>query len=306
MTNTLYDALFGIYKKNQSTFLVCDDGTEVSFASFVERAAQIAHVLAGCGVGADDRVLVQAPKLLDTLALYAGTVQAGAVYLPLNTAYTTSEVSYFAEDAAPKVIVGDTENSDELGAIAQSIGTTFLTLSETGGSLSSAADTKPSHFETAHRNPDDLAGLLYTSGTTGRSKGAMMSHKNMLSNAGTLTELWRITRDDRLIQALPTFYIRLLNDERFNSILTQNMHLVLFGSASLLAETHLELEEMTSHHILERYGMVETNMTICNSYLWENISGTVGYAFPVTASATGSLREVSEAVDARTHASHTH
>ncbi|SHH29717.1 malonyl-CoA/methylmalonyl-CoA synthetase [Cognatiyoonia sediminum] len=326
MTNTLYDALFGIHEENHNTFLICDDGTEVSFAKFVERAAQIAHVLVDCEVGPGDRVLVQAQKLADTLALYAGTVQAGAAYLPLNTAYTTSEVSYFAEDAAPKLIVGDAEGSGDLASIAEGIGAKFLTLSQSGGSLSSAADTKSRYFETVHRNPDDLAGLLYTSGTTGRSKGAMMSHKNLLSNAQALTDLWQITSDDRLIHSLPifhthglfvamntsllagaavrliesfsvdeilselpkstlmmgvpTFYTRLLNDDRFKSDLTQSMRLFISGSAPLLAETHLEFEEKTGHRILERYGMTETNMITSNPYDGERIAGTVGYALP--------------------------
>ena len=207
MTNTLYDALFAIHADRDEVFLVCDDGTEISFRDFVARAAQMAHVLRSSGIEPGDRVVVQAPKLADTLALYAGTVQAGGVYMPLNTAYTQSEVSYFVTDAAPKVIVCDHANKDAIDALAEDVGASVLTLSATQtGSLADAADAMPKQFETSERGPEDLAAFLYTSGTTGRSKGAMLSHKNLLSNAEVLTDLWKITDSDRLIHALPIFH----------------------------------------------------------------------------------------------------
>ncbi|WP_108813410.1 AMP-binding protein [Loktanella sp. Alg231-35] len=328
MTNTLYDALFAPHAINTATFLVGDDGTEVSYASFVRRVAQLAHVLRDAGVQPGDRVVVQAPKLMDTVALYGATVQTGAVYLPLNTAYTQDEVSYFLGDAAPALVVCDAAAEAEVAAICQD-STPVLTLAQDGsGSLSVQADGKPTTFETAARGPDDLAGLLYTSGTTGRSKGAMMSHKNLLSNAQTLTELWQITAQDRLIHALPifhthglfvalntsllagaevrfmagfdldkvmaeipastllmgvpTFYTRLLDDARFDRDLTRNMRLFISGSAPLLAETHTAFAERTDHHILERYGMTETNMITSNPYDGARIAGTVGHALPDT------------------------
>ncbi|MEL6573315.1 MAG: AMP-binding protein [Pseudomonadota bacterium] len=206
MTNTLYDALIKPHAKNHATFLTCDDGTVVSYAQFVERAAQMAHVLSDHGLTVGDRVLVQAPKLADTLALYAGTVQAGAIYLPLNTAYTQAELTYFVEDAAPKLIVCDATTADAMAPIADSVGAKLLTLAAGGGTLSRQADTQPSTYATAARGPNDLAALLYTSGTTGRSKGAMLSHKNLLSNAEVLIAEWRMTDADRLIHALPIFH----------------------------------------------------------------------------------------------------
>lgn len=206
MTNILYDALCGLHTDNHATFLSCDDGTTHSYASFVARAAQMANVLQTHGVEPGDRVLIQAPKLADTLALYIGTVQAGAVYLPLNTAYTQAELTYFAEDAAPRVIVCDTKDAEMLAPIASKVGATFLTLDGVEGTLHQQADQQPMTFKTVARGPEDLAGLLYTSGTTGRSKGAMMSHKNLLSNAQVLTAHWQITGTDRLIHALPIFH----------------------------------------------------------------------------------------------------
>ncbi|SPF75756.1 Long-chain-fatty-acid--CoA ligase [Aliiroseovarius pelagivivens] len=338
MTNPLYDTLIAPHAGNSSTFLECDDGTQLSYDAFVRRAAQMAHVLVAAGVAPGDRVVVQAPKLSDTIALYAGSVQAGAVYLPLNTAYTEAEMEYFVADAQPKLIVCDTKDETAINAIATKIEAKVLTLDGAGGSLSATANEMPEVFETVQRDPDDLASLLYTSGTTGRSKGAMLSHKNLLSNAEVLTELWQITDDDRLVHALPifhthglfvamntallsgasvrfmekfdldavldtlptatlmmgvpTFYTRLLSDERFGKPTVANMRLFISGSAPLLAETHVAFEDRTGHRILERYGMTETNMITSNPYNGERIAGTVGYALPgtevkITDAATG-------------------
>ncbi|MCC1494321.1 malonyl-CoA synthase [Cognatishimia sp. F0-27] len=206
MTNTLYDALIAPHADNEAVFLECDDSTRLTYARFVRRAAQLAHVLTEAGVSPGDRVLVQAPKLSDTIALYAATLQAGAVYLPLNTAYTQAELAYFVEDAAPTLVVCDAQEEDAIAEIAARVSAKVLTLAGDGGSLGRAADGQFETFETVARAPDDLAALLYTSGTTGRSKGAMLSHKNLLSNAEVLTELWQITARDRLIHALPIFH----------------------------------------------------------------------------------------------------
>ena len=206
MTNTLYDALIAPQAQNKATFLTLDDGTDVSYAGFVSRVAQLANVLTQAGVKPGDRVVVQAPKLMDTIALYGAAVQTGAVYLPLNTAYTQSELTYFIEDATPTLIVCDVRNEAELLAICGG-DTQVMTLAKDGsGSLSVQANGAETSFETVARGPDDLAALLYTSGTTGRSKGAMLSHKNLLSNAESLTDLWQITDKDRLIHALPIFH----------------------------------------------------------------------------------------------------
>ena len=323
MTNLLYDALLALHLGNDATFVQADDGGGVSYDAFVKRAAQMAHVLAAAGVRPGDRVIVQAPKLLDTLALYGGAVQAGGVYVPLNTAYTQAEVSYFAQDAMPRLIVCDADNQAATQVIAQDIGAKVLTLAKAGGSLRQQADTMPTHFDTVQRGAQDLAALLYTSGTTGRSKGAMLSHNNLLSNARVLTDLWQITHADRLIHALPvfhthglfvaintcllagaqmrlmagfdvdavltempqstllmgvpTFYTRLLADDRLGRDVTKRMRLFISGSAPLLAETHTDFHTRTGHYILERYGMTETNMIASNPYDGARVAGTVGY-----------------------------
>ena len=329
MTNTLYDALIAPHAPSDRPFMEIDDGTILSYADFVRRAAQLAHVLVGAGVTPGDRVVVQAPKVADAIALYAACVQAGAVYLPLNTAYTQAELSYFIEDASPRIVVCDSKDEAALTTLCAPFGATVLTLSADGtGTLPAAADTAADQFGTVARGPDDLAALLYTSGTTGRSKGAMLSHKNLLSNARALTDLWEITDQDRLIHALPifhthglfvamntsllagaqvrfmaafkpdaiiaeipkstllmgvpTFYTRLLDDPRLTRDLCKNMRLFVSGSAPLLAETHTAFSDRTGHHILERYGMTETNMITSNPYNGDRIAGTVGYPLPGT------------------------
>lgn len=205
MTNTLYDALIAPHAENTSVFLDLDDGSKWTYADFVKRTAQLAHVLRDAGVQPGDRVVVQASKVADSIALYGAAVQCGAIYLPLNTAYTLSEVSYFVGDASPKMIVCEPASHAEMTGIAGEAAVMTLNDDATG-TLSQAANDKPATFETVSRGPEDLAALLYTSGTTGRSKGAMLSHKNLLSNAKALTELWQITHADRLMHALPIFH----------------------------------------------------------------------------------------------------
>jgi malonyl-CoA/methylmalonyl-CoA synthetase len=206
VTNTLYDALIAPHAQNNAVFLALDVGSAWTYGHFVARTAQLAHVLGTNGVRPGDRVVVQAPKLADTIALYAACLQAGAVYLPLNTAYTQSELAYFIEDATPALVVCDAKMLGAVMAVCNA-GAQVLTLAADGaGSLSVQANAMPTVYETVPRGPDDLTALLYTSGTTGRSKGAMLSHKNLLSNACALTDLWQITKADRLVHALPIFH----------------------------------------------------------------------------------------------------
>ncbi|WP_321829060.1 malonyl-CoA synthase [Thalassovita sp.] len=207
MTNTLYDALIGRHASQEVVFLETDDGSRITYAQFIARAAQFAHVLVQNGVSPGDRLVVQAPKRWEVLALYAASLQAGAVYLPLNTAYTTEELRYFIGDAAPKLVLCTPDAQAALTPIAEASAAALLTLDAAGmGSLAEAAQSCPEEFQTVPRGPDDLAALLYTSGTTGRSKGAMLTHGNMLSNAEALVALWQITEADRLIHALPIFH----------------------------------------------------------------------------------------------------
>lgn len=183
-------------------------GETLSYGAFFAGAEKMAAVLVALGVVPGDRVAVQINKSLEALQLYVGAVMAGGVFLPLNTGYTAAEVEYFLTDAAPKVAVCDPARFDALTPVAAKAGVAHLmTLDGAGaGSLKDAAEAAEAGFAPLPRGKDDLAAILYTSGTTGRSKGAMMSHRNLASNASTLAGLWGFTKDDVLIHALPIFH----------------------------------------------------------------------------------------------------
>ncbi|TXM75557.1 malonyl-CoA synthase [Methylobacterium sp. WL69] len=210
MPNHLFDLVRASLPADPATktFVETGDGTRFTYADLLAQSGAYAAALVGLGVKPGDRVAVQAEKSPEFLFLYLGTVRAGAVFLPLNTAYTAHEVAYFLGDAEPTVFVCDPGKQEALEPVAQGAGVAAMrTLDATGrGSLVAAADAAPGDFADVERGPDDLAAILYTSGTTGRSKGAMLTHDNLASNARTLAEVWRFTADDVLIHALPVFH----------------------------------------------------------------------------------------------------
>ena len=177
---------------------------DVTYKALFQGAEAMATALVAHGLHPGNRVAVQVEKSLEAVQLYLATVMAGGVFLPLNTAYTAAEVAYFLTDATPRIVVCDPARRDEIAPLAK--GATVLTLSLDGtGTLTDAAQSTDGF--TAHpRTADDLAAILYTSGTTGRSKGAMLSHANLASNSETLREAWGFTADDVLIHALPIFH----------------------------------------------------------------------------------------------------
>lgn len=180
MANMLYDALFAPLAGRSGSVLILVDGRAISGAAFHEMIAGYGAALVSKGVVKGDRVAVQVAKSPEALALYAAVVAVGAVFLPLNTGYTLAEVDYFRQDAQPRLFLDD----ESLAALA-----------------GDAADFMPCAC-----GNDDLAAILYTSGTTGRSKGAMLTHQNLLSNARVLVEAWRFTDADILLHALPIFH----------------------------------------------------------------------------------------------------
>jgi malonyl-CoA/methylmalonyl-CoA synthetase len=183
------------------------DGTRISYRELIAQAGRMANVLASRGVKPGDRVAAQTEKSVPALVLYLAAVRAGAVYLPLNTAYTLNELEYFITDAEPSLVVCDPSKAGGIGAIAARVGAKVETLGADGkGSLTNAASEAGSTFTTVARANDDLAAILYTSGTTGRSKGAMLSHDNLASNSLSLVDYWRFTKDDVLIHALPIYH----------------------------------------------------------------------------------------------------
>ncbi|MFL6828820.1 MAG: AMP-binding protein, partial [Bradyrhizobium sp.] len=155
------------------------DGQRIGYGDLIARAGQMANVLVKRGVKPGDRVAAQTEKSVPGLVLYLAAVRVGAVYLPLNTAYTLNELEYFITDAEPSLVVCDPSKAEAIRAIAGKVGATVETLGADGkGSLTDAAEAAPPEFETVSRADDDLAAILYTSGTTGRSKGAMLTHDN--------------------------------------------------------------------------------------------------------------------------------
>ena len=183
------------------------DGERISYGDLIARAGQTANVLVSSGVKPGDRVAAQTEKSVPGLMLYLAAVRAGAVYLPLNTAYTLNELEYFITDAEPSLVVCDPSKAEGIGAIAAKVGAKVLTLGADGkGSLTEAAAKASPEFSTLKRADDDLAAILYTSGTTGRSKGAMLTHDNLASNSYSLVDYWRFTKNDVLIHALPIYH----------------------------------------------------------------------------------------------------
>jgi malonyl-CoA/methylmalonyl-CoA synthetase len=308
-------------------FLHADGRKSLSYADMLAASARYANVLASLGVKPGDRVAVQTGKHVDSVWLYLGCLRAGAVYLPLNPAYTPAEVSYFVGDAEPALVVCEPGSLATLRAALGAAAGRIETLDAAGtGTLQQSVRDMPATFATVATSPDDLAAILYTSGTTGRSKGAMITHENLRSNAIALVESWRFSAGDVLLHALPifhthglfvaintvmlsgasmiylprfdidavmaalphattmmgvpTFYTRLLADSRFDRAAASHMRLFVSGSAPLSAETHRAFTARTSHAILERYGMTETNMITSNPYDGERRPGAVGFALP--------------------------
>ena len=189
----------------EQPLLVIPNGPVVHYDDIAALSAQIAHALVAAGCRKGDRVAVQTAKHWQVLALYLACLRAGLVYLPLNTGYQRSELDYFFGDAEPRVIVCGPEHLGLVATLAR--GATVLTLDARGGELVDRAAGYPATFATVESAPDDLAAILYTSGTTGRSKGAMLTHRNLASNALALVEAWGFTRGDVLLHALPVYHV---------------------------------------------------------------------------------------------------
>lgn len=205
--NILIDALAAVARRTPDAALLHEPAA-ASHAEVMERAGRMARALAGMGLKPGDRLAAQIEKSPAALELYLATIMAGGVFLPLNTAYTDAELSYFLEDAEPRIMVCDPARAEALSQVAQAAGTAhLLTLDAAGaGSLARAAADEAAPLPPVGRNAEDLAAILYTSGTTGRPKGAMLSHRALRSNAETLREAWAFSSDDVLIHALPVFH----------------------------------------------------------------------------------------------------
>lgn len=296
--------------------LLLDDGTTWTYGDLRRRAAELAGALSGRGVRPGDRVVVQVDKSADAIALYLACLRSGAVFVPLNTAYTPEEVAAFVADAAPTLFVGRPGGGAPPNVAAETLG---VRGDGTLHDLAVAGDDDP-----LPRGADDWAAMLYTSGTTGRSKGAMLSCRNLVSNARALVDAWHFEPDDVLVHVLPVFHVhglfvalhcalavgaairlherfdadavladlprstvlmgvpthyhRLLAHPALDDAVCSGMRLFTSGSAPLPAHEHEAFAERTGHRIVERYGMTETMISTSNPYDGDRVAGTVGFA----------------------------
>jgi malonyl-CoA/methylmalonyl-CoA synthetase len=303
MSGNLYESLAGGFPSDRSRpCFQLSDGRVVSYGELEDGVSHVAGRLRARGVQPGDRVALKAEKSVEAVMIYLGVLKAGAVFLPLNVAYTRSETDYFLSDAEPAIVITDAEG--------------FLAEAREASRLDACVS----------RSGDDLASIIYTSGTTGRSKGAMLHHGALAANARTLTRLWAFTPDDTLLHALPifhvhglfvalhcvflsgasmiwlpkfnddevlaglsrssvmmgvpTFYTRLLASPRFTREAASSVRLFISGSAPLLSSTFLEFEQRTGQRILERYGMSEAVIITSNPLEGDRTPGSVGYALP--------------------------
>ena len=207
MADNLFTRFVAAAPDPGKAFLRPPGAPAIAYGDAFARGAQFAHVLTRHGLAPGDRVAVQTEKSPAALILYLACLRAGLVYLPLNTGYTPAELAYFVQDATPKLFVAAEKNVNAIAAAVPAV--EFLTLSDDGlaGSLIDEAGSAPRDFPDSPVGMNDLASILYTSGTTGRSKGAMLSHGNLHSNAVSLKEAWAFSSDDVLLHALPIFHI---------------------------------------------------------------------------------------------------
>ncbi|MCB1475055.1 MAG: AMP-binding protein, partial [Rhodobiaceae bacterium] len=205
-------------KPEDKLFARLPDGRRYSYGDVDRVSAQFANLVRALGAMPGDRVAVQVEKSIEALMLYLGVVRAGCVFLPLNTGYPPAEVAYFLGDAKPALFICSPEKREALAPVARDAGARLETLGvyrtprddesveAIAGTIAAMGLEAAKSFQTHENDGSDLAAILYTSGTTGRSKGAMLSHDNLASNSITLAEYWRFTPDDVLIHALPIFH----------------------------------------------------------------------------------------------------
>lgn len=210
--NFFSDLQKSMLERPQKICFDCPGQETFSFGSIDERAARFATVLRQLGVEPGDRVVAQTEKSVDAFALYLGVLRTGGVYVPLNTAYTEQELEYFLQDAAPRVLITEANRDTSMPALAERCGVASHRVLERDaensiGYNADQLDADALDPAIALREGEDLAAIVYTSGTTGRSKGAMISHRALRENAQGLKATWGYEADDVLLHALPIFHI---------------------------------------------------------------------------------------------------
>jgi len=239
MSSNLYARFRACAPGGGRIFLRTPEGRRLTYADLHRESAKLANALVGLGVGHGDRVAVQVEKSPEAVLLYLACLRAGAVYLPLNTAYTLAELDYFIGDAEPRLVVCAPSDHEGVAALAARTGAAVETLGADGrGSLIDRAQQESSSFDDVVRGDDDLAAILYTSGTTGRSKGAMLTHANLASNAEALVGAWRFSQADILLHALPIFHVHGL---------FVALNVVLLAGASMIFLPRFEPDAVVRH-----------------------------------------------------------
>jgi malonyl-CoA/methylmalonyl-CoA synthetase len=235
--------LYSLFQANFPTqenavFIKADSGN-VSYADIDPMTGRIQSMLKSHGVKKGDRVIVQVEKSTDAVLLYLACLRAGAIYIPLNTGYTATEVRYFLSDAEPQMFVVAPENEADLKPVAEELQIPYLfTLgTRNDGSLIAALPGQPIDNSVTACDGDDLAAILYTSGTTGRSKGAMLSHDNLASNAICLHEMWGFVPGDVLLHCLPIYHVHGL---------FVALHCALLNGSKVIFREKYDAEEVTS------------------------------------------------------------
>ena len=207
MSGNLFSLFRAAMPERGRAFIRDAPGRAITYGGMLDLSGRMANVLAELGVAPGDRVAAQVEKSPEALILYLACLRAGAAYLPLNPAYTLKELEYFLGDAEPKVLAASPKKTGAAALAERLRVAAVVTLGADGaGSLMERARGAQAEFADADVAADDLAAILYTSGTTGRSKGAMLSHANLASNALALKDVWKFTRDDVLLHALPIFH----------------------------------------------------------------------------------------------------
>jgi malonyl-CoA/methylmalonyl-CoA synthetase len=213
------ETLFGVLQNNFQAracerAVVTRDGSVLTFGELNRRSAQFANVLKSLGLAPGDRVAAQTNKCVNAVVLYVACLRTGAIYVPINPGYKERETLYVVADATPAIFVGSADKRVELAAwfeAAQRRGELeespiLISLQDEPSSIAEVAELAIDNDEPALKRPDDPAILLYTSGTTGKPKGAILSERALVSNAQTLIKIWNVRSDDRIIHCLPFFH----------------------------------------------------------------------------------------------------
>ncbi len=242
MVNALYDGLMKRGQRDQdAVFAKMQDGRFYTYADIEDVSARFAMKLKKLGLKPDDRLAVQVEKCIEALMLYLAAVRLGAIFLPLNTAYTAREIDYFLGDAKPTIFIISPEKEEAFKPLAEKHHCILETMGvwsndkDDFGSFFKDVPESAAKFENTPRAGNDLAAILYTSGTTGRSKGAMLSHNNLLSNAKVLSDYWAFSKTDILLHVLPIYHTHGL-------FIATNT--ILVAGASMLFHTAFKVEDV--------------------------------------------------------------